>query len=122
MEKGLSVAPDHQPRIPRNYSRRPNEAQRRRYLELQKRRDAHAAQLQLDPTLIASRSVLSELAHTAAFAVALHHRVHRILIVIPMAGDLVQIDLAQVNTAFFLQKVTDYFLLRWAQTFKVPAL
>jgi len=63
VEKGLAVPPDHYPRIPRSTSRRPNEAQRRRYVELQKRRDARAAQLGLDPTLLASRAVLSDLAH-----------------------------------------------------------
>ena len=43
--------------------RRPTEAERRRYLELEKRRDAQAHRLDLDPTLIASRSTLSDLAH-----------------------------------------------------------
>lgn len=63
VEKGLAVPADHYPRIPRSTSRRPSEAQRRRYVELQKRRDARAAQLGLDPTLLASRSILSDLAH-----------------------------------------------------------
>jgi hypothetical protein len=43
--------------------RRPNEAEKRRFLELQKRRDVQAEALQIDPTLIASRAVLSDLAH-----------------------------------------------------------
>jgi ribonuclease D len=63
VEKGLALPPENQPRIPRTSARRPNDAQRRRYLELQKRRDSRAAQLGLDPTLVASRSVLSDLAH-----------------------------------------------------------
>lgn len=61
--RGLDLAPEHHPRIPKPGGRRPTDAERRRYLELQKRRDAHAATLNIDPTLIASRSVLSDLAH-----------------------------------------------------------
>jgi ribonuclease D len=60
---GLGVAPDHHPKISRGVSRRPSEAERRRFLDLQKRRDARAAELGLDPTLIASRATLSDLAH-----------------------------------------------------------
>ena len=60
---GLSLSPEHHPRILRPKTRRPNEAERRRYLDLQKRRDTAALELGLDPTLIASRSSLSELAH-----------------------------------------------------------
>jgi len=60
--KGLSVPPEHQPKQPKPGGRRPTEAERRRYLEMQKRRDTHAAALGIDPTLIASRSTLSELA------------------------------------------------------------
>jgi ribonuclease D len=43
--------------------RRPNEAEKRRFQELQNKRDARAAELEIDPTLIASRGTLSELAH-----------------------------------------------------------
>jgi ribonuclease D len=60
---GLGLSPEHHPRIHRTICRRPSEAERRRFLELQKRRDARATELGLDPTLIASRAVLSELAH-----------------------------------------------------------
>jgi ribonuclease D len=60
---GMGAAPDKHPEILRNISRRPNEAERKRYLELQKRRDARATELDIDPTLIASRAVLSDLAH-----------------------------------------------------------
>jgi ribonuclease D len=61
---GLGLSPDDHPPILRASGRRPSEAERRRYLELQKRRDARAAQLEIDPTLIASRATLSELAHS----------------------------------------------------------
>ena len=42
---------------------RETESERRQFLELQKRRDARATELGIDPTLIASRSILSDLAH-----------------------------------------------------------
>jgi ribonuclease D len=61
--RGLDVSPEHHPKPLKPLGRRPNEAERRRFLELQKRRDARAAQLDIDPTLIASRSTLSDLAH-----------------------------------------------------------
>lgn len=61
--RGLDVNPEDHPPIRRSFGRRPNEAERRRYLELQKRRDQRAAELGIDPTLIASRSTLSDLAH-----------------------------------------------------------
>ena len=51
--KGLAVAPEHQPTLLRSTGRRPSDAERRRFLELQKRRDARAAELDIDPTLIA---------------------------------------------------------------------
>jgi ribonuclease D len=60
---GLGVSPEDHPKILRNIGRRPNEAERRRYLELQKHRDTHSTALGIDPTLIASRSMLSDLAH-----------------------------------------------------------
>ena len=40
----------------------PSEAERRRQAELQKHRDARSAELNLDPTIIASRATLAELA------------------------------------------------------------
>jgi ribonuclease D len=61
---GLGVAPEDHPRILRPTSRRPSEVQRKRFLELQARRDHQAAELSIDPTLIASRATLSELAHS----------------------------------------------------------
>jgi ribonuclease D len=59
---GLRVDLEDQPKILRPTGRRPSEAERRRFLELQKHRDARAAELAIDPTLIASRSMLSDLA------------------------------------------------------------
>lgn len=60
---GLAVPPDGYPRIPRNSTRRPSEAERQKYAQLQAHRDAQAAKLGIDPTLIATRSMLSDLAH-----------------------------------------------------------
>jgi ribonuclease D len=63
ISRGLGLAPDGHPAILSSTRRRPTEAERRRFIELQTRRDSRAAELQIDPTLIASRAVLSELAH-----------------------------------------------------------
>jgi ribonuclease D len=63
IKRGFGLAPEAHPGILKNISRRPSEPERRRFLELQKRRDACAADLGIDPTLIASRGVLSDLAH-----------------------------------------------------------
>jgi ribonuclease D len=60
--RGLGVSPEEHPKILRSICRRPSETERRRFLELQKRRDARAVELGIDPTLIASRAVLSDLA------------------------------------------------------------
>ena len=57
----LQLAEAH-PQIVRNFIRRPSESERRRYHELETRRDAAAHQLGLDATLIASRAVLGDLA------------------------------------------------------------
>lgn len=62
VQHGLKVAPDKFPKIVERTNHRPTEAERKRFLELQKRRDVHAHQLGLDPTLIASRGTLSDLA------------------------------------------------------------
>ena len=61
--RGLEVTPDLHPKILRSTGRRPSDAQRRRFLELQARRDRQAAELDIDATLIASRATLSELAY-----------------------------------------------------------
>jgi ribonuclease D len=59
---GLAVPAGRQPEIIRHKSERPGEAERRRYVELAGRRDAHARKLGIDPTLIASKSTLGDLA------------------------------------------------------------
>lgn len=61
--RGLRLAPEEHPKILCPSGRRPSEAQHRRFLELQARRDQRAVELEIDPTLIASRATLSELAH-----------------------------------------------------------
>jgi ribonuclease D len=61
--RGLSLAPERYPKPLRHISRRASEGERRRFLELQTRRDARAAALGIDPTLIASRATLSDLAY-----------------------------------------------------------
>jgi ribonuclease D len=63
ISRGLAVHPEEHPRVLRSEGRKPSETQRRRFLELQKHRDYHAAELGIDPTLIASRGTLSDLAH-----------------------------------------------------------
>lgn len=64
IEAGLDVHTSQQPEPVRHSSRRPNETERRRFNELAKRRDAQAHRLDIDPTLIASRGMLSDLAHS----------------------------------------------------------
>jgi hypothetical protein len=61
--RGLHLSPEQHPRILRHVGRKPSEVHRHRFLELQKQRDARAAELDIDPTLIASRATLSDLAH-----------------------------------------------------------
>jgi ribonuclease D len=60
---GLRLAPEHHPKIPRRVCRRPSEGEKRRFADLEEIRNAHAAALGIDPTLIASRAMLSDLAH-----------------------------------------------------------
>ncbi len=62
IERGLAVAPESFPQLPSRSSCRPSAAEHKRSLELQARRDARALELGIDPTLIASRSTLLELA------------------------------------------------------------
>jgi ribonuclease D len=62
IQRGLRVAPPEHPQPLRSHSRRQSEAERRRYLELESRRNQKAAELALDPTLIASRATLLALA------------------------------------------------------------
>lgn len=61
--KALEAEPDSYPKILKPSGRKPNEDERKRFLELQQKRDHRAAELDIDPTLIASRSALSDLAH-----------------------------------------------------------
>jgi ribonuclease D len=62
IKTGLQVSADKHPELPRRTGSRPTETERRRYAELEKRRDSHAGQLGIDPTLIASRATLGDLA------------------------------------------------------------
>jgi len=57
-----AVPPEQFPQVIQHRSQRPSEAEFRRFRELEKRRDRHAHELQLDPTLIAPKSVLGDLA------------------------------------------------------------
>jgi len=58
----LLQSPDSFPQLRRNRTRRPSEAERHRYHNLEERRDAAAHHLGIDPTIIASRSTLGDLA------------------------------------------------------------
>jgi ribonuclease D len=64
IQTGLQLPPEKHPDYIRNRGRRPTEAERRRFDELEKRRNASAHKLEMDPTLIASRSTLAELARS----------------------------------------------------------
>jgi ribonuclease D len=62
VKAGLAVRPSQQPEIIRHRYQRPDEAEFRRYREIERRRDAQAHKLGIDPTLIASKATLGELA------------------------------------------------------------
>lgn len=64
IQRGLQLSADQHPEFIRHRSRRPNEAERRRYTELEHRRNGRAQQLGIDPTLIASRATLGDLARS----------------------------------------------------------
>ncbi len=64
VKRGLAVAPEQHPQLPLRSSSRPSAAEHKRALELQARRDARAVELGVDPTLIASRATLLELARS----------------------------------------------------------
>lgn len=66
ISRALAVRPEQHPTVLKSSGRRPSEAEHRRFLELQNRRDQAATRLGIDPTIIASRSVLVELAHNWA--------------------------------------------------------
>jgi ribonuclease D len=57
-----AVPPEKFPEKIRHRSQRPTEAEFRRFREIEKRRDQHAHELGIDPTLIAPKSVLGDLA------------------------------------------------------------
>ena len=57
-----AVPPEKFPEKIRHRSQRPTEAEFRRFRELEKIRDRHATELAIDPTLIAPKSVLGDLA------------------------------------------------------------
>jgi ribonuclease D len=63
VKTGLAIPASRHPEILRHDSRRPSEAEFRRFRELEKRRDARAHELGIDPTIIAPKSVLGDLAH-----------------------------------------------------------
>jgi ribonuclease D len=59
---GQAVPRENLPKKIRHISQRPTEAEFRRFRELENIRDRHAHELQIDPTLIAPKSVLGDLA------------------------------------------------------------
>ena len=62
IKAGVAVPAAQHPEIVRHEFRRPSEAEFRRFREIEKRRDAQAHELAIDPTLIASKSVIGDLA------------------------------------------------------------
>ena len=62
VQHGLAVPAQQQPELLRHTIRRVSDRDKQKALELQQRRDARAAELGIDPTLIASRATLLDLA------------------------------------------------------------
>ena len=62
VKAGLAVPAAQHPEILRHELRRPSEAEFRRFREIEKHRDNQAHALAIDPTLIASKSVIGDLA------------------------------------------------------------
>ncbi|HTR43536.1 MAG TPA: HRDC domain-containing protein [Pseudomonadales bacterium] len=62
VKTGLAVPAASQPEVHRHHHQRPDEAEFKRYRDLEKIRDAHANELGIDSTLIASRPTLGDLA------------------------------------------------------------
>jgi ribonuclease D len=62
VQAGLAVPASQYPEILRHEFRRPSEAEFRRFREIEKCRNAHAHDLAIDPTLIASKAVIGDLA------------------------------------------------------------
>ena len=63
IERGQSVPATAQPKYLQSERRWPTEQEKRRMHELERRRDRHAHELGIDPTLIASKGMLARLAH-----------------------------------------------------------
>ena len=63
VKRGAALPAEQHPQIPRNSGRRATEVEKKKFMELQGRRDKRAEELNIDPTLIASRAVMSDLAH-----------------------------------------------------------
>jgi ribonuclease D len=63
IQKGLDLDPEEYPPRLRFDSRRQTEPERRRFVALEQGRNRCADELQLDPTMIASRATLIALAH-----------------------------------------------------------
>jgi ribonuclease D len=63
IKTALQLSTDRYPEILRRKFHRPTEMEMRRYSELEKCRNTRAHELGIDPTLIASRATLGELAH-----------------------------------------------------------
>lgn len=68
--RGLAVPHEQWPHPPVRKGSRPTESEKRRCFQLERRRDQRAKQLDIDPTLIASRSTLWELARGGEVASA----------------------------------------------------
>jgi len=62
IEQGLALPASEQPQPIRHVSKRVTEGEKRKVDEIQKRRDARAVELGIDPTLIASRATMVQLA------------------------------------------------------------
>jgi len=62
IKTGLQLSAERHPEFLRPKGHRPTEAEIRRYRDLERRRNARAHKLGIDPTLIASRATLGELA------------------------------------------------------------
>jgi ribonuclease D len=62
LERGLAVPPADWPKLHRSIPYHPTQAEKKRFEELKVHRDQRAAELQLDPTLIANRFTLESIA------------------------------------------------------------
>jgi ribonuclease D len=62
VQEGLNVPPAKHPELIRQKFIRPSEAEFRRFSEISDRRDRKAKELAIDPTIIASRSTMGDLA------------------------------------------------------------